>query len=494
MAGAELALPGERSGRVIVGRAGLLVALMVLFFLSGASGLIYQTLWLRLLALVFGVTLYAASAVLASFMAGLALGSLLAGRLSDRVRSPLRAFGLVELGVGVAALATPLALDVAERAYVAIYPHLPQSFAALTATRFALAFAVLLLPTTLMGATLPLVLKSSLLRRSGLGAQVGLLYGTNTAGAILGTVLAGFVLIGGVGITAAFRLAVANNLLIGLVALLLAARMRGADERPVEASVAAIAPATALPARTRRLILLVFALSGFASLALEIVWFRVFALFIQVTTYAFTTMLATVLLGIAVGSWLATPLLRWRRDSLLLLAACELAIGLAALLSFSLLAESYRLFNWIEGVLGRGVPVTLLAAFLAIFPTTLLLGVAFPLGLRLWAAGEDAEAQSGERIGLFYALNLGGAILGALVAGFLLLPRLGSRGSLIALAAVGLGSGLLLLGQCPPVARRRALALGLAALLAFVAIAPTVPDPFAAALASRHARRASRRR
>ena len=129
------------------------VLLLLLFFLSGISGLIYQVLWLRLLALVFGVTVYAASAVLASFMAGLALGSFIAGRLVDRARYPLLWYGLVEVLVGLSALATPAALDGIERLYAAFYPALPPALVPLTLVRFLLAFAVLLVPTTLMGAT-----------------------------------------------------------------------------------------------------------------------------------------------------------------------------------------------------------------------------------------------------------------------------------------------------------------------------------------------------
>ena len=333
----------------------LLPALVALFFLSGVSGLIYQVLWLRLLALVFGVTIYAASTVLASFMGGLALGSYAAGRLVDRAHNPLRWYGVAEVLVGLSALATPAALRGVERLYVALYPALPEGLGAITLVRFLLSSLVLLVPTTLMGATLPIVIKSSLLRAEGLGQRVGLLYATNTAGAIAGTVLAGFVLIGGIGIWGSFLVAAALNVAVGLAAIVASGgggKANGEDptfarpwpERGV-APAGEDAGATAISETARRLVLIVFVLSGFASLALEVIWFRVLVLFLPSTTYAFTTMLATVLAGIAAGSYLVTPLMRRRLDWLGLLAVAELAIGVVALASFAALGRIYDLLD-----------------------------------------------------------------------------------------------------------------------------------------------------
>lgn len=173
----------------------LVPTLVCLLILSGICALVYQVIWLRLLSLTFGVTTHAASTVLASFMGGLALGSFAAGRLADRVRHPLRLFGLVELSIGLCALATPAALAGVHRLYLAVFPHLPESLTVATAIRFALSFAVLLVPTALMGATLPIVVKSSLARIDRIGTRIGVLYASNTAGAIVGALLAGFYLI-----------------------------------------------------------------------------------------------------------------------------------------------------------------------------------------------------------------------------------------------------------------------------------------------------------
>ncbi|HZU04549.1 MAG TPA: fused MFS/spermidine synthase [Chloroflexota bacterium] len=470
----------------------LLPLLAILFFASGASGLVYQVLWLRLLALVFGVTVWAVSTVLASFMAGLALGSLVAGRLVDRARSPLLWYGVAEGLTGLAALATPAALDLLVHVYTRLYPALPQELGVLTAVRFVLSFGVLLVPTTLMGATLPLVVKSSLLQAEGLGQSVSLLYATNTAGAVAGTLLAGFVLVGGVGLEASFRLAAALNLLVGLVAIsgaLALQRQRGEALAPP--GVPPVAPhraPAALPARSRGLILLVFTLSGFASLALEVIWFRTLVLYFDATTYAFTIMLGTVLLGIAVGSFLIAPLMRWQLDWLALLAGLELAIGITAVLSLAALTRTQEAATWLGLLLRRPlvspVALTSVASFLALFPTTLLLGMAFPIGLRLWAGDEEGASQAGERVGLFYALNVCGAILGSVVAGFLLLPWLGSQHSLVAVASVSFGAGLLLLLALRR--PRRALLLAGPGVALFLAAVAGMPDPFAQALASRY--------
>src|SRR5688572_16207273 len=200
--------------------------LAVLFFLSGACALIYQVLWLRQLSLIFGVTVYAASTVLAAFMAGLAIGSAAAGRVSERVRSPLLWFGAAEILIGVSALLSPLALDLVTDAYVRAVAGV-ESRVLLTTARFLCSAAVLLLPTILMGATLPLALQSSVIQAPGIGSRLSVLYGVNTAGAIAGCLLAGFLLIGGLGISTTFRIAAGINLLIGAAAVWTAQRFAG---------------------------------------------------------------------------------------------------------------------------------------------------------------------------------------------------------------------------------------------------------------------------
>src|SRR5688572_15063129 len=324
--------------------AGLLILLSALFFLSGTSALIYQMLWLRLIGLVFGVTVYAASTVWAVFMAGLALGSIVGGRTADRVARPLVWLGAAEALIAVTALATPLGLDLLQRGYALLHPSLSSSLAGLTAVRLAMSFAVLIIPSSLMGATLPLIVKSSLLRAGGFGGRVSVLYATNTAGAIAGSLLAGLVLIPRFGIRGSFFVAAALNLIVASVAFLVARRRPAADLPPragsheMRADTPVASGFSRKDAAAARLVLWVFALSGFVSLALEVVWFRAATLFLRPTVYGYAMMLAAVLGGIAAGSSAVAPLLR-RRDRrwLMTLAWLEGGIAVATLLSFAVL-------------------------------------------------------------------------------------------------------------------------------------------------------------
>lgn len=177
--------------------------LLFLFFLSGFSGLVYQVLWFRLLALVFGVTVYSATTVLASFMSGLAIGSFAVDKLISRIKRPALWFGVAEMMIGVTALFTPICLQLLEKIFVRVHPTL--------SGQFILSFIILLIPTTMMGASLPLVIKSV--------RNPSLVYALNTSGAILGAALTGFYLIGNVGIHRSFLLAASINLFVGIVAV-----------------------------------------------------------------------------------------------------------------------------------------------------------------------------------------------------------------------------------------------------------------------------------
>jgi spermidine synthase len=411
--------------------------------------LIYQVMWLRMLALVFGVTVYAASTVLASFMAGLALGSYSAGRVAGRLRSPLLVFGLIEIGIGATAFATPALLDVAKDVWIALQPSLPSSLPVITFARFAAAFAVLIVPTTLMGATLPVVMESALVKDRAVASRIGLLYAANTTGAIVGALTAGFYLVSHIGIDGSFKIAALSNAMIGLIAIALAwARRPGAATAratPDHGHQPVVLDASTTPA-AQRAVLWTFALSGLLSLAIEIVWFRMLVVFLRPTAYAFTLMLAAVLAGIAIGSAIATPLLRRRGPWLAVLTVVQLAIAITAVLSFNSLsqlqptAERVAPFIVSLGIDPYLAPI-LVACLMAMLPTTLLLGFAFPIGLSLWAA---QSADPARRIGSFYSLNVLGAIAGSIASGFLLLPALGSRGSLIAISALALVSSVML--------------------------------------------------
>jgi spermidine synthase len=466
--------------------AGSFPILCLVFLASGACGLVYQQLWLRQLSLVFGVTVYAVSTVLAAFFGGLALGSFLAGRWAKRTTRPLHWYGVAEIVVGVLAVLTPVGLRGVERLYVELASALPDSTGVLTVVRFVLSFVVLMIPATLLGATLPLVVSSATVKGSQVGERIGVLYATNTAGAITGTLIAGFWMVGSLGMGTSFRLAATVNVFVGVVAIV-ASRRYEFDRPESEFAESAATPTRSdtVCERDRRLLLAVFAVSGFVTIALEVVWFRVLVMYVESDTYAFTIVLAMVLGGIALGGFVAAAVMHRWGARMAQVAVLELVIALTAVTSLFLLSKSFavdRRFGGPFGVLGDDVGFVVIAGLLTVAPTALLLGVAFPIGLALWSAGADGGAI-GKRVGTFYAVNVAAGIAGSLVAGFVLVPVLGTRTSLILLALALLGSGLVLVWALPRSATRLRPILAVGGVLTMaLAVAVAVPNPYDAPL------------
>jgi spermidine synthase len=452
--------------------------------------LVYQVMWLRLLALVFGVTVYAASTVLAGFMAGLGVGSFVAGRLATRITRPLAAFGIAEVLVGITAFLSPVVLDALTQVWVSVHASLPDSIAVITVIRFAVAFLVLIVPTSLMGATLPLVIKSAVAREARIGGRIGLLYAINTTGAIVGALFAGFYLISEVGVELSFRLAAISNIAIGVVALIAAYAMPAQPAKPAPEVADGAGPSGTVTSGQRLIVLWTFFVSGLMSLALEIIWFRILVVFLRPTAYAFTIMLACVLAGIALGSALAAPVLRRRGQWLPVLAVIQALIGIAAVLSFNALTRSQAAIDvatpWFDRLgLNTYLAPLVASSLVAMLPTTLLLGLAFPIGLSLWA-GDDTSDETSRRVGAFYSLNVFGAILGSVLAGFFLLPAMGTRNSLIAVSALAIASSMALAWSQRRLRPSFAYAVtGLAPIL-FAAGAFASVDPFDVAFARFH--------
>ncbi len=470
----------------------LLPLLLLLFFGSGACALVYQVMWLRLLALVFGVTVYAASTVLAGFMAGLGLGSFVAGRLAVRIQRPLAAFGLAEILVGITAFLSPLLLDALTRLWITVQPSLPDSLAVITIIRFGVAFLVLIVPTSLMGATLPLVIKSAVAREHRIGGRIGLLYAINTTGAIVGALVAGFYLISEVGVELSFQMAAIGNIAIGVVALVAAYAMppQSAPHQPHQPHQPHPPHPPSITPGQQQLVLWTFFVSGLMSLALEIIWFRMLVVFLRPTAYAFTIMLACVLGGIALGSALAAPVLRRRARWMPVLAIIQALIGVAAVLSFNALTRAQAAIDvatpWFDRLgLNTYLAPLVASSVVAMLPTTLLLGLAFPIGLSLWA-GDDTSDETSRRVSVFYSLNVFGAILGSLLAGFVLLPAIGTRGSLILVSALATTSSMVLAWSLRSTRPRFAYAVAVVAPVLFAAGAYYSVDPFAVAFERFH--------
>ena len=485
---------GNRPGGLI-SRSGVIPLSWVaaVLFCSGFSALVYQALWLRLLGLVFGVTTYAATTVLASFMVGLALGSIIGGRLASRVRHPVLWLGVAELLVGCAALSTMTVLTILRDLYVMAAPSLPGGLTFLTAVRALYAFAALLVPTTLMGATFPLALEAVTRGRGALGHQAAVLYATNTAGAVGGTLITGFVLVGSLGIARSFLLAATINSVAcagAIIAWTLATR-RTAQLPPLSVNPREDSGSGThvFSNRARRAVLAVVCVSGFISLALEIVWFRILVLLAQVTSYAFAMLLALVLIGLATGSAIASFAAPRRRDSLLsAVALIELLTAVSIVLSGGTLAVAPSFIRLGNAILGAGALEFSLAltSALAILPTTALMGAAFPLSLKVWVGLHGPNGAAGREVGTFYAINMAGAVLGAIAGGFVLLPHLGSRMSLILLGGAMLASAGLVVTVIEPGRRRPPIVAGVLLTIIFAISSVRLPDPIATAIAGRY--------
>ncbi|HWQ03066.1 MAG TPA: fused MFS/spermidine synthase, partial [Candidatus Nitrosotenuis sp.] len=272
------------------------------FFLSGAAGLIYQVAWGKALGQVFGNTVYAIATVLAVFMGGLALGSAYLGRISERVNNPVALYGWIEMIIAGAGALSLAGLALVRQIYFAAYQEFSGSMITLLALRFFGAAIVLLLPTFLMGGTLPILVQGLTLSSAELGRRVSRLYWVNTLGAVAGTFTAGFFLLPMLGLRQTVGVAVALNVLAGAISLLMARGM----SRKVEGSAIAesAAPVESAPLVTPFHLLAGFALVGATAMAYEICWTRLLSTAVGSSTYAFTLMLGTFLAGIVLGSLL----------------------------------------------------------------------------------------------------------------------------------------------------------------------------------------------
>jgi spermidine synthase len=456
--------------------------LLPLLFLSGMSALIYQVVWTRMLVATFGATTYAMGAVVTAFMAGLALGSYLFGRYIDRGRvSPLLLYGALQTGIGVFALLFPAVLDGITAAHTAVFRNLSASFTTLTILRFLLCFAAIVIPTTLMGATLPVAVKAAVRRAPELGSTTGTLYSVNTLGAALGTFLAGFLMIELLGIRASTLLAAGVNIGVGVVAVAAGARWArsaGTGALSQEAGTAdrgdgrsgrredSGRKATQPPREPRaasvlesRLVLIGACVAGLASLANEVLWTRIMVYVLGNFVHSFTLVLMSFLLGIALGSAVISRLIDRPTIGIRTFALLQFAIGLAALAMIPLFAPLIGLRESFLGKLtGAGVsldapdpwwPFTLWkmgTAFAMLLVPTLLMGASFPIAIKVYGL---ARRGIGSGVGNVYAVNTAGAIVGSFLASFVLVGALGVRVTAVTTASLGIAVGVAILWLVP---------------------------------------------
>ena len=451
-----------------------------LFFCSGVTALIYEIVWTRMLTLVFGHTVFSVSVVLAAFMAGLGFGSYLFGAAIDKmsgpqekqelqgsVHTPLLVYGWIEIGLFVICGLLSLLLANFATFYSWIHAWLPDSLIMQNTVKAVLAFTLIFVPTTLMGATLPIISKYYVTDNDRLGTQIGILYGINTLGAAVGCLLTGFLLISVLGVLQTVLLTALFNLFIGIGAIRIYQEAGGDKLLLVQF------PKLSLPSLDlnpqQKLWMGVSFVCGFTALAYEVVWTRLLVFSISSTVYSFSMMLAVFLLGIVLGSLLVIPVLKHVANLRTALILLQVGIGLFVIGSLynmeNLLSppwNSYRLTD---------PAVTLFHYFtdsssLMLIPT-IFLGMSFPLLIKMVSGGFQ---NIGAGTGQIYASNTLGAILGSLFMGFWILPELGSQNSLMLVASINLLLAVLLFlqGNYLGVAVRRGIAVVFAGVILFL--------------------------
>src|SRR5437868_6101817 len=396
-----------------------------LFFLSGVSGLVYQLLWIRLLYQAFGSTIQSVSTVVAAYMGGLGLGAWLIGRIADRHPRPARLYGWLEIGIGVYAVVSTFVLQLARSLYVSVATALGVGGAASIALRFGLAALVLLVPTTLMGATLPVLTRAFTGEvRAVLKHELATLYSVNTLGAVVGTAVAGFFLIEHVGIRVSLWLTAALNVGLGLIAVWLA---RPLAPIAVDRSSAPVGQTRTPQDPVRAIALALLGLTAFASLLYEIAWTRVLVMIVGGSSYAFTLVLLVFLLGIGIGSAIVARRSESQRDPGSGAALAQGITAAGAALLFLLFSALPVYIIAIFQVTFLGATSRLLLMALAVGSVVLVpavgMGMTFPLLTDLVA--ERGRAR-GADVGRAYGLNTLGSIAGAALTGLVLVVWLGS--------------------------------------------------------------------
>lgn len=401
--------PQDTPGRAIVG-------LGLIGFASGAAALIFEALWFNLAGLAFGNSVWASSLVIASFMAGLAVGSGLIAAYGRRLRHPLRFYAQLEAAIAISGVAVVFLLPRMTPLLAPLLRPLVDQPGLLNLARLALALAIMIVPATAMGATLPVVVTALCRRQIAFGRALGWLYGANTLGGVVGVLASEWVLIAALGVPGTAVVAAVLNGGAAALAWTLAARHGGETATATPGPPHSAAPRIGVPLLAAAL------LSGGLLLALEVVWFRLLLLFIPNTSLTFALMLAVILTGIAAGGWIAALWLARAADADRWLPALALLAGSATV-------WTYAPFRWIDWPL-TDAPWALACRLM--LPGALLSGVIFTLlghAVRR-DAGDETEAA-----GRLTLANTAGAMIGALAAGFLVLPRIGIERSIFALAA-----------------------------------------------------------
>jgi predicted membrane-bound spermidine synthase len=489
--------------------AAMLATLVVVFVLSGAAGLIYESIWSRYLGLFVGHSAYAQIIVLAIFLGGMSAGALLIGRRSERMREPLIGYAVVELIVGIIGFGFhEIFQGVTELAYRSLLAPLAGT-SMLIVAKWAIAALLILPQSVLLGMTFPLMTAGAMRRITGRPGQIlSLLYFANSLGAALGVLVAGFWLIRIVGLPGTLLTAAVINVLVALV-VYGAARLsaRQAEEThpatPVDGDAVIVAtpevpvatPATAQPAspdasrfplpasRLWRLLLIVSFGTAVASFMYEIAWIRMLSLVLGSATHSFELMLSAFILGLALGALWARRIADGQANPVAALGIVQWAMGLFALATLPVYLWS---FGWMAGLLNAlqatetGYGIFTIArygmALAVMLPATFAAGITLPLITRtLLVSGRGEQA-----IGYVYGVNTLGSIVGVVIAGLVLLPMIGLKALLLYGAILDIALGILLLRMSVDLraARGRALVYGTAVAAALAVMAANLGVTF----------------
>jgi spermidine synthase len=428
--------------------------IFLFFFLSGLSSLVFEVLWERMLMQVFGSTSFAISTLLTAFMAGMALGSWIGGKYADDMKKPLLTYGFLEGGIGAYALVVPLLLDLLPTVYGAMFDTFLDNFYVFSLLRFVAVFLILLVPTTMMGATLPIVSQWVSRHQKMFQGSIGLLYGVNTFGACVGCAIAGFVLLPWLGLsTTNVTFAIVNFALCGIVVL---AHRFGLDDLEAgsfeedEADVGELEEleevyghvsetSEPIPRWAVWAALGSFAVFGAISMSYQVLWTRAFVIILGSSTYSFTIILTAFLIGLSGGSAALSPLVKRIKRPLFWLGLVQMGVAASATIAFFVLDKLpvwlfHRLREQITDPNEIYVYYFFLVGVVVLIPT-FLQGMTFPLVIR--AAVQDRE-RSGKLVGTAYAFNTGGSIIGSFAAGFILMPWIGLNAAITAVIVLNL--------------------------------------------------------
>jgi spermidine synthase len=438
----------------------------ILFFLSGLTALVYEILWLKELRLLFGASSYAIATTLTAFFLGLGFGGEYWGKKTSVHANPLLLYGILELGIAFSALGYFLILDLYSVIYSPLFREFGSNRSLFTLIKFIMALCILFPPAFFMGGTLPTISQFAVKRNLNLGPNVSLLYAINTLGAVLGACLAGFFLPRFLGFNQSYWLAISISVLIALLAIFFSTGTKTSFQKTTNVNL------KPLPHRFQ----IIAFISGFLTLALQVLWNRMFAQVLQNSVYTFALILMVFLFCLALGSFFANRLMHYRQNQELILffmLFSGAALVLISPFTFVYWTDNLHYLGANKGWPGYLLEIASVALVILGIPL-IFLGTVFPLLIKL---GENLETTRGILIGRLAAINTLGAITGSLLTGFVILDSIGLWGSIRLMAVLYFLTAWLSLNQIPRHQQSRWVYLPAFGLLLSVSILDTSKIP-----------------